>query len=108
MDTGETQGIEDLIRRAIAPYADRPDAEAVACLIDGLITHGQALHSQVAAIPSARRTERAAAALAEWSYFVDAGPTGRGDHANWNHARALARILRNLAPAPAERPGTNR
>ncbi|MFD8019309.1 DUF6415 family natural product biosynthesis protein [Streptomyces lavendulae] len=104
MDPGETQKIEDLIARAIVPYSDRPDAEAVACLIDDLITHGQALHARVAAIPGARGTERAGAALAEWSYFVDAGPTGRGDHANWNHARALARILRSLAVALAERP----
>ncbi|GAA3238521.1 DUF6415 family natural product biosynthesis protein [Streptomyces lavendulae] len=102
MDPGETQKIEDLIARAIVPYSERPDAEAVACLIDDLITHGQALHAQVAAIPGARRTERAGAALAEWSYFVDAGPTGRGDHANWNHARALARILRSLHSARAE------
>ncbi|MGO4458405.1 DUF6415 family natural product biosynthesis protein [Streptomyces sp. M-16] len=96
MDPGETQTIEDLIGRAIVPYSERPDAEAVARLIDDLITHGQALHARVSAMPGVRGTERAGAALAEWSYFVDAGPTGRGDHANWNHARALARILRNL------------
>ncbi|MER5810221.1 DUF6415 family natural product biosynthesis protein [Streptomyces sp. NPDC002033] len=103
MNPGETQTIEELIRRAIVPYSDRPDAEAVAYLIDDLITHGQVLHAQVAAMPSGQRTERVGAALAEWAYFADAGPTGRGDHANWNHARALARILRNLAAAPADR-----
>ncbi|MFE3762398.1 DUF6415 family natural product biosynthesis protein [Streptomyces sp. NPDC059104] len=108
MDTGETQEIEDLIRRAIVPYSERPDAEAVARLIDDLITHGQALHARVTASPRAQRTERTAAALAEWSYFVDAGPTGRGDHANWNHARALARILRNLHSARAEQPSRAR
>ncbi|MFD8985133.1 DUF6415 family natural product biosynthesis protein [Streptomyces sp. NPDC059564] len=103
METGETQEIEDLIGRAIVPYSDRPDAEAVARLIDDLITHGQVLHAQVGAMPSSQRTERVGAALIEWAYFVDAGPPGRGDHANWNHARALARILRNLAAAPADR-----
>ncbi|MFF7504375.1 DUF6415 family natural product biosynthesis protein [Streptomyces lavendulae] len=108
MDPGETQTIEHLIRRAIVPYSERPDAEAVACLIDGLITHGQALHAQVTAIPGTRRTERTAAALAEWSYFVDAGPTGRGDHANWNRARALARILRNLHSTRAEQSSRTR
>jgi hypothetical protein len=103
MNPGETQTLKDLIERAIVPYSDRPDAEAVACLIDDLITHGQVLHARVAAMPGDQRTERAGAALAEWSYFVDVGPTGRGDHANWNHARALARILRNLTTAPTER-----
>lgn len=103
MNSGETQMLKGLIERAIVPYSDRPDAEAVACLIDDLITHGQTLHTEVAAIPGDRRTERVGAALAEWAYFVDVGPTGRGDHANWNYARALARILRNLAAATAER-----
>ncbi|MER5810212.1 DUF6415 family natural product biosynthesis protein [Streptomyces sp. NPDC002033] len=105
MEPGETQMIEGLIGRAIVPYSERPDAKAVARLIDDLITHGQVLHAQVAAMRSNQRTERAGAALVEWAYFVDAGPMGRGDHANWNHARALARILRNLASALDERPG---
>lgn len=103
MDPGETQAIEDLIRRAIVPYSDRPDAEAVAYLIDGLITHGQILHAQVDALPEGLRTERAGAALVEWSYFAETGPMGYGDHANWNHARALARILRNLMTAVEQR-----
>ncbi|MET8755390.1 DUF6415 family natural product biosynthesis protein [Streptomyces sp. NPDC004667] len=104
MDPSETQTIEDLIGRAIVPYSERPDAEAVARLIDDLISQGQVLHARVAATAGGRRTERTGAALAEWSYFVDAGPTGRGDHANWNQARALARILRNLHSARAEQP----
>ncbi|MFG2622032.1 DUF6415 family natural product biosynthesis protein [Streptomyces sp. NPDC048507] len=105
MDSGETRETEELIGRAIVPYSDRPDAAVVARLVDDLITHGQVLHARVAAMPRERRTERAGAALVEWAYFVDAGPMGRGDHANWNHARALARILRSLASALAERPG---
>ncbi|MFG2617827.1 DUF6415 family natural product biosynthesis protein [Streptomyces sp. NPDC048507] len=108
MEPGETQAIDDLIRRAIVPYSDRPDTEAVAHLIDDLITHGQILHARVAALPQEQRTERAGAALVEWAYFVDAGPMGRDDHANWNHARALARILRNLRAAIEPRPSSVR
>ncbi|MGO4461224.1 DUF6415 family natural product biosynthesis protein [Streptomyces sp. M-16] len=100
--------IQRLIGRALVPYSDRPDAEAVARLVDDLITGGEALRAEVAAIHGERRTERAGSALAEWTYFVDAGPTGRGDHANWNHARALARILRNLASALGEQPSRAR
>ncbi|MFG2616214.1 DUF6415 family natural product biosynthesis protein [Streptomyces sp. NPDC048507] len=99
MEPGETQAIDDLIGRAIVPYSDRPDAKTVAHLIDDLITHGQILHARVAALPQEQRTERAGAALVEWDYFAAAGPIGSGDHANWNHARALARILRNLRTA---------
>ncbi|ATZ23411.1 DUF6415 family natural product biosynthesis protein [Streptomyces lavendulae] len=95
MNSGEAQ-IEKLIGQALAPYSERPDAEGVVRLTAALITSGQALHAQVSATPPGRRTERAHAALTEWSYFVDAGPTGRGDHAAWNHARVLARILRNM------------
>ncbi|MEU8464691.1 DUF6415 family natural product biosynthesis protein [Streptomyces sp. NPDC029003] len=101
MDRGSTKReIEELIRRAVVPYSERPDAGAVGRLIDDLVTHGQVLHERVAALAGDERTERARAALAEWAYFVDAGPMGRGDHAHWNHARALARILRSLAAAP--------
>ncbi|MET8751540.1 DUF6415 family natural product biosynthesis protein [Streptomyces sp. NPDC004667] len=107
MNHGETH-FEDLIGRALAPYSERPDAAGVARLVDDLITGGEALHARVAAVPRERRTELAGAALAEWTYFVDAGPTGRGDHANWNHARTLARILRSLASLLNEQPSTAR
>ncbi|GAA3263574.1 DUF6415 family natural product biosynthesis protein [Streptomyces lavendulae] len=96
--------IQRLIGRALVPYSERPDAAGVARLVDELITAGEALHAEVAAIGAGRRTERVGSALAEWAYFVDAGPTGRGDHANWNHARTLARILRSLASPLGERP----
>ncbi|GLX40536.1 hypothetical protein Sros01_66090 [Streptomyces roseochromogenus] len=95
--------VQRLIGRALVPYSERPDAAGVARLVDELITAGEALHAEVAAVTADRRTERAGSALAEWAYFVDAGPTGRGDHANWNHARTLARILRSLAAPPVER-----
>ncbi|GAA3265885.1 DUF6415 family natural product biosynthesis protein [Streptomyces lavendulae] len=98
MDSSEGQ-IEKLIGQALAPYSERPDADGVARLTAALTASGQTLYAQVSAIPPGRRTERGHAALAEWSYFVDAGPTGRGDHAAWNHARALARILRNMLTA---------
>ncbi|GLV86859.1 hypothetical protein Slala03_65480 [Streptomyces lavendulae subsp. lavendulae] len=100
--------IRRLIGRALVPYSERPDAAGVARLVDELITAGEALHAEVAAVTADRRTERAGSALAEWSYFVDAGPAGRGDHANWNHARTLARILRNLASALGEQPSRAR
>ncbi|MFF7082016.1 DUF6415 family natural product biosynthesis protein [Streptomyces lavendulae] len=95
--------IQRLVGRALVPYSERPDAAGVARLVDELITAGEALHAEVATVTADRRTERAGSALAEWAYFVDAGPTGRGDHANWNHARTLARILRSLAVPPADR-----
>lgn len=95
MDSGEAQ-IETLIGRALAPYSDRPNAEGVARLTADLIACGQDLHTRVAALPGSQRSTLAGGALIEWTYFVDAGPTGRSDHAAWNHARALARILRNL------------
>ncbi|MER7512875.1 DUF6415 family natural product biosynthesis protein [Streptomyces lavendulae] len=107
MNPHETH-VEDLIGRALVPYSDRPDADGVARLVDDLITRGATLYAEVAALPGDRRTELTRSALAEWSYFVDAGPTGRGDHANWNHARALARILRNLASALGEQPSRAR
>ncbi|MFD8020902.1 hypothetical protein ACFV6G_10805 [Streptomyces lavendulae] len=103
MDSDETQ-IEQLLGQALAPYSDRPDAEGVARLTADLVASGQALHARLSAIPPGRRTERGRAALAEWSYFVDAGPTGRGDHASWNHARTLARILRNMLTTVGQQP----
>ncbi|MGW6688209.1 DUF6415 family natural product biosynthesis protein [Streptomyces sp. NPDC054961] len=102
MNPGETQTAEELAARALAPYDQRPDAEGVAHLIDDLISAGQNLHAAVSRIPGAQRTERAGAALIEWSYFVDAGPLGHGDHANWNHARGLARIIRIMVSTVVE------
>lgn len=104
MNPGETQTIEDLAARALTSYDQRPDAEGVAHLVDDLITAGSELHAQVAQIPLGQRTERAGAALVEWTYFVDAGPLSHGDHANWNHARGLARIIRIMASALGEQP----
>ncbi|MGW1938940.1 DUF6415 family natural product biosynthesis protein [Streptomyces goshikiensis] len=95
--TGETHTIEELAARALGPYEDRPDVEGVARLVDDLITAGQALHTEVAGIPVSGQTQRAISALAEWSYFVTAGPLSGSDHANWNHARGLGRIARVLA-----------
>ncbi|MFJ7265719.1 DUF6415 family natural product biosynthesis protein [Streptomyces sp. NPDC099050] len=97
MNPGERQTIEELAARALVPYAERPGADGVAQLVDDLMTEGQKLHAAVSRLPLARRTERAGAALAEWTYFAEAGPLSDGDHAAWNHARGLARILRILA-----------
>lgn len=95
--TGETQTIEELVARALAPYSERPDAVGVAQLTDDLITAGQELHAQVSAMPQASRTYRVEAALVEWTYFAEKGPVTDGDHAAWNHARGLARIMQNMA-----------
>lgn len=73
MNPGGT-GVEELLGRALVPYSERPDAEAVARLVDDLITRGQTLYAEVAAIPGDRRNGHAGSALAEWAYFVDSRP----------------------------------
>jgi hypothetical protein len=92
--TGETQTIEELVARALAPYSERPDTVGVAQLIDDLITAGQELHAKVSA--TASWTCRVKAALDEWAYFAGKGPVTDGDHAAWNHARGLARIIQSM------------
>ncbi|MFD3677621.1 hypothetical protein [Streptomyces sp. NPDC058613] len=105
MTCGDMRHFEELAAGALTSYENRPDAVGVARLIDGLITAGQALHAELSALPAGRRAERTGAALVEWTSFVDAGPLGgngaNADHANWNHARNLARIARVLAAALA-------
>ncbi|MER6390826.1 DUF6415 family natural product biosynthesis protein [Streptomyces sp. NPDC059382] len=104
MTPDDMQHFEELAARALTSYEDRPDAVSVARLVDDLITAGQTLHAAVTALPAEQRTERVGAALVEWTYFIDVGPLGAGgDHANWNHARNLARIARVLAAALAVR-----
>ncbi|MBT2468285.1 hypothetical protein J7E97_10445 [Streptomyces sp. ISL-66] len=98
----QAQAIDDLVERALTRYDQRPDAQGVAALVDDLITTGQELHATVSQIPVAQQSERASASLAEWAYFLEAGPLGHGDHANWNHARGLARIIRTMAATLAE------
>lgn len=94
--TGETQTIEELTARALAPYSERPDAVGVAQLIDDLITAGQELHTALSGMPSTGRAPRVGAALIEWTYVAGQGPLVEGDHEAWNHARGLARIIRTL------------
>ncbi|MFJ9643480.1 hypothetical protein [Streptomyces sp. NPDC101206] len=88
-----------LIARALAPYGERPGPEDVAALIDDLITCGQKLHGALCGTPTPQRPAGAFEALAEWEYFAAVGPLGAGQHANWNHARGLARIMRQLMRA---------
>ncbi|NXY94890.1 hypothetical protein HYE82_10895 [Streptomyces sp. BR123] len=88
-----------LVARALAPYGERPGPEGVAALTDGLITCGQKLHDALSGTPSQQRPIGAFEALAEWEYFAAVGPLGSGPHANWNHARGLARIIRQLMRA---------
>ncbi|MFK0252324.1 DUF6415 family natural product biosynthesis protein [Streptomyces sp. NPDC090445] len=88
-----------LIARAIAPYGERPGPEGVAALTDDLITCGQKLHDALSGTPSRLRPAGAFEALAEWEYFTAVGPLGSGPHADWNHARGLARIIRQLMRA---------
>ncbi|WP_284574855.1 DUF6415 family natural product biosynthesis protein [Streptomyces sp. 2P-4] len=89
-------GATALIARALASYAERPGPEAVAALVDDLLTCGQELHGSLSRAPSQHRPAGTVAALAEWEYFAAVGPLGSGPHANWNYARALARIIRQL------------
>ncbi|MFJ9647286.1 DUF6415 family natural product biosynthesis protein [Streptomyces sp. NPDC004244] len=96
-----------LIARALAPYEERPAAEGVATLIDALITCGQKLHAALSGTPVQQRPAGAFEALAEWEYFAAVGPLGSGPHANWNHARGLARIIRQLMRALEHAAGTN-
>ncbi|MEU2394925.1 DUF6415 family natural product biosynthesis protein [Streptomyces sp. NPDC007369] len=88
-----------LVGRALAPYGERPAAEGVAALTDELITCGQKFHDALARTPSQRRPVGAFEALAEWEYFAAVGPLGSGPHADWNHARGLARIIRQMMRA---------
>ncbi|MER7461427.1 hypothetical protein [Streptomyces sp. NPDC097981] len=88
-----------LVGRALVPYGERPGPEGVAALIDDLITCGQKLHDALCGTPSPQRPAGAFEALAEWEYFAAVGPLGSGSHANWNHARGLARIMRQLVRA---------
>ncbi|NXY95294.1 hypothetical protein HYE82_13035 [Streptomyces sp. BR123] len=89
----------ELVARALAPYGERPGPEGVAALIDGLMTCGQGLRDALCEMPSEQRPVEAFAALAEWEYIAAVGPVGAGPHANWNHARGLARIIRQLVRA---------
>ncbi|MFB6811604.1 DUF6415 family natural product biosynthesis protein [Streptomyces sp. NPDC056387] len=91
--------LASLADRALAPYVSRPEPEDVAILVNDLITCGQALHDEVARIPAAERTPSAADGLTEWEYRSAAGPHGSGPHADWNHARGLARVARKMARA---------
>ncbi|MFJ3206215.1 DUF6415 family natural product biosynthesis protein [Streptomyces sp. NPDC086989] len=88
-----------LTGRALAPYVSRPAAEDVTVLVDGLITCGRALYNEVVQIPAGERTVSVADGLSEWEYCLAAGPRGYGAHADWNHARGLARVLQKLARA---------
>ncbi|MBT2449492.1 hypothetical protein J7F03_20845 [Streptomyces sp. ISL-43] len=95
----EARTTEDPVRRALGPYSDRPDAESVAELLAGLTDLGESLHAKVSRIPSNVQTERAKALLAEWPYVLSMGPSDTSDHAGWNHARGLARIIMGLTAA---------
>ncbi|MEU5808441.1 DUF6415 family natural product biosynthesis protein [Streptomyces sp. NPDC047718] len=88
-----------LVARALAPYGERPGPEGVAALTDDLIACGQQLHDALCRTPSTQRPAGAFEALAEWEYFAAVGPLGSGPHAHWNHARGLARIIRQLVRA---------
>ncbi|MEU2389356.1 DUF6415 family natural product biosynthesis protein [Streptomyces sp. NPDC007369] len=88
-----------LVARVLAPYGERPGPQDVAALTDALITCGQQLHDALSRTPSRQRLLGTFEALAEWEYFAAVGPLGSGPHANWNHARGLARIIRQLTRA---------
>ncbi|MER7466536.1 DUF6415 family natural product biosynthesis protein [Streptomyces sp. NPDC097981] len=92
----DDDGTTELVAHALAEYAKRPSPEDVARLVDMLLTRGQDIHDIVAARPRQDLTAGASDALYEWEYFSRVGPLGSGPHANWNHCRALARIIKRL------------
>jgi hypothetical protein len=94
----------ELVARALAPYSERPSPEDVALLVDDLIACGQKLLTAVTAIPKDQQAMRATESAAEWEYFATVGPLGSGLHANWNHARALARIVQRMVHVLEQRP----
>ncbi|MEU6890763.1 hypothetical protein ABZ934_03005 [Streptomyces sp. NPDC046557] len=102
LSESEMKRITEVIDRARVPYHTRPSAEDVARLVDDLITCGQRLRERVAAIAVSRRSPRAAGALADWEYFVTAGPLDPGGCANWNYARGLGRIVCSMEKAIRE------
>ncbi|MEU8465380.1 hypothetical protein [Streptomyces sp. NPDC029003] len=103
MTPDQMRAAEELVREALVPYGERTDALAVAGLVDRLISAGQPLYDAVAAVPRAEWAERAGHVLADWAYFLDAGPLTTGDHANWNYARGLARVVRSMVSVLRER-----
>ncbi|MEU5808604.1 DUF6415 family natural product biosynthesis protein [Streptomyces sp. NPDC047718] len=96
-----------LVARALVPYGERPGPEGVAALTDALITCGQRLHRALCETPARQRPAGAFEALAAWEYFAAVGPLGSGPHANWNHARGLARIIRQLMRALEQAAGAS-
>lgn len=91
LDTGTA-----LVSRALVPYNDKPDEVTIASLVDDLLRHGESL---LADIP---RDETTAATRGDWRMLTVEGPTD-SPLGNWNHARALARTVRNFHRALAEK-----
>ncbi|WP_369780439.1 DUF6415 family natural product biosynthesis protein [Streptomyces sp. R33] len=90
--------VNPLVARALAEYMKRPPAEDVARLVDMLLTRGQELHDRVAELPEQDLPVGAGDVLSSWGYFSQAGPIGSSPNSNWNHCRALARIVQRLIP----------
>ncbi|MFD6889104.1 DUF6415 family natural product biosynthesis protein [Streptomyces sp. NPDC059957] len=84
LDTGKA-----LVSRALVPYNDKPDEVTIASLVDDLLRYGESLLDDVP------RDETTAAARGDWRMLTVEGPTD-SPLGNWNHARALARTVRNF------------
>ncbi|MFD9338342.1 hypothetical protein ACFWBF_28675 [Streptomyces sp. NPDC060028] len=94
-----TKAPEDLIARALVPYGDRPDAPEAARLVEDLLTAGLQAGFRRHAVPEGEQPPALKAAVREWCDLVRTGPGAGGD---WSHARALARVLRQLVDALPE------
>ncbi|WP_405488706.1 hypothetical protein [Streptomyces sp. NBC_00096] len=95
---------EALASQPLGPYTDRPSRETVNALVTSLIRHGTPLTTWIAAIPQDDRSPQADNGLTDWGYLIDRGPPDGldHDHAQWNHARGIARVIENLAEALRE------
>ena len=85
------------IRRAIDMRA-HPGDEALALLIDQLLTHCITLANGVGEIPADRRPQRGTAAVEHWAELRTAGPAD-GPVGTWSYARQLACVARDMLRA---------
>ncbi|MGW1764048.1 DUF6415 family natural product biosynthesis protein [Streptomyces sp. NPDC002073] len=87
------QKAQALVRRALVPYAQKPEPVALARLAEELFAYGQSL---LADAEKARASDpQVAGALADWEQLTVDGPSD-SRLGTWNYARGLARVVRTL------------
>ncbi|MFJ6792905.1 hypothetical protein [Streptomyces sp. NPDC091268] len=101
------EAAEELAALVLGPYEARPAREDLDVLVSNLVRLGLPLATTVAAVPATERSPLAAGALRDWTYATQAGAADSGDHALWNHARGLARVLGSLADGIREHQPTS-